>query len=92
MCEHENFECQARIGRLSTVEGGPITHYCANVTIKCTQCDDVFEFIGMPIGSSAYRPTCNMEGTEARFPITPKGQRPPEGLIGYSVTMSEVEQ
>ena len=91
-CNHEDFRCDANVFRLSTVEGGPITHYCAGTTIKCCQCDERFEFIGLPLGMSAYRPTVSMDGTELRVPFMPQGQRPPEGLPGYSVQMSETKQ
>lgn len=91
-CQHEEFHCDAAVGRLSTVEGGPITHYCAGVTIKCRQCDQRFQFVGLPMGMSAYRPTVSIDGTELRAPLMPQGQRPPAGLPGYGVQMSETEQ
>lgn len=85
MCEHENFVCHADIARLSQVEGGPITHYCVDVTIKCTECGERFEFVGVPMGLSFYHPTVNLDRTELRAPLMPRGRKTPEGLPGYSV-------
>jgi hypothetical protein len=91
-CQHQNFECHASAGRLSRKEGGPITHYCADIVIKCAECGEKFDFIGLSLGMSAYRPTVSMDGTELRVPLMPHGMLPPEGLPGYSVRMGDTEQ
>lgn len=90
-CEHENFEARVGVQRLSKDEGGPITHYSAEISIVCTECKQAFEFIGLPIGSSPYRPMVGFDGSELRAPIMPMGQRPPEGLPSFGVRMASTE-
>jgi hypothetical protein len=90
-CEHNVFAVNANIGRLSQTEGGPITHYVAEITVKCDECGMPFEFVGLPLGVSAYRPTVSIDGLELRAPITPPGTKPPDGLLGFAVRMEEAE-
>lgn len=85
MCEHEAFKCQANIGRLSTEEGGPITHFCADITVECVQCGEKFEFIGLKRGVSCYEPTVNFDQTCLHAPVMPKGMKPPAGLPCFFV-------
>jgi hypothetical protein len=92
LCQHEDFECHAAIGRLSLVDGGPITHYCADIKVNCRQCGKPFEFVGLPLGTSAYRPAVSMDGLELHAPLMPEGMQPPEGLVGFSVRISETQQ
>jgi hypothetical protein len=68
-CEHQNFRADVAVGRLSQDEGGPVTHYCAEIKVICTECNLPFESIGLPLGSSAYRPTVSIDGLELRAPI-----------------------
>jgi len=91
-CAHIDFHANVAVGRLSREENGPITHYRAEVTVRCADCGQQFEFLGLPVGMSAYRPTISLDGLELRVPITPPGVRPPEGLPGYSVSIGELEQ
>jgi hypothetical protein len=91
-CEHGNFECHASVGRLSQIDNGPITHYCADIRVKCTECGEFFEFIGVPLGCSAYRPTVSIDGLELRVPLMPQGMKPPEGLPGFSVQIGDTAQ
>lgn len=70
-CQHEQFEADVAVGRISEVEGGPITHYTADVKIKCIECGLPFEFIGMPAGMNRKFPTTNVDFTEAHLPIRP---------------------
>lgn len=77
ICEHESFEAQVDVNRLSAVEGGPVTNYSADVRICCAQCREPFRFIGVDTGLSGRRPMVNVEATELRAPIYP-GKRPIE--------------
>lgn len=70
-CKHENFRADVKVGRLSEVDDGPVTHYTAEVVIKCADCNTLFEFIGMPAGMSRKVPMTNVDFTEARLPIRP---------------------
>jgi len=70
-CQHENFFAQVDVTRMPRKEGGPIENYCAEVKIKCTECGEQFEFIGMEAGVSFETPTTSVDFTEARLPIRP---------------------
>ena len=70
-CEHMNFRCEASIGRLSQVEGGPITGYCADVRISCTECGVPFRWIGLAAGNHPSQPRVSIDGTELRAPLEP---------------------
>jgi hypothetical protein len=52
ICEHENFSAQVDINRLTQEEGGPITAYHADVTVRCAECNEPFHFVGLPFGMS----------------------------------------
>lgn len=71
MCAHEQFMTKARIGRLSDVEGGPITGYTAEIHIECSECGLQFRFIGKKFGSSPFEPMLSADGLELRAPIEP---------------------
>lgn len=73
-CEHHNFYCKARVGRLTEAEGGPVTKYTTDIMINCSDCGQPFEFIGVPGGSSPMQPMVNFDGTELRAPIRPSLQ------------------
>jgi hypothetical protein len=75
MCEHPTFFASVDVGRLSEVEGGPITGYVADITINCAKCFQSFQFIGLPPGVSTTQPTVSIDATEARMPICEAGSR-----------------
>lgn len=91
-CDHQTFECVTTVNRLVSKDGGPVTHYSADIKIRCLDCNTLFEFVGLPWGTSPYRPTVSMDGFELRAPITPMGKKVPEGLPSMSVRMPETEQ
>lgn len=91
-CKHENFKAEVKVGRLSQVEGGPVTHYCADVTVCCAECGLPFQFSGLPLGMSAYTATMSMDGLELRAPLMPMGEKTPEGLPGFSVRIGDTQQ
>ena len=70
-CRHENFRCDAHIGRLSETEGGPITGYTAGITVECADCGLQFRFIGVPAGNHHSEPRVSVDGKELRAPIEP---------------------
>lgn len=70
-CLHEHFAVNARIGRLSQVEGGPINGYVADVQVKCAQCGLPFRFIGLAAGNHFAEPRVSLDGLELRAPIEP---------------------
>lgn len=70
-CLHEAFEANVQVGRLTDTDGGPVTGFCADVTIKCTQCGVPFRFIGLAAGNHYAEPRVSIAGTEFRAPIEP---------------------
>lgn len=70
-CEHMNFQAQVNVGRLSEIEGGPITGYKADVKVKCADCGLAFRFVGVPAGSHYAEPRVSVDGTELRAPLEP---------------------
>ena len=70
-CEHASFACQANIGRLSDEEGGPITGYVADITVKCADCGLGFRFVGIPAGNHHSEPRVSIDGLKLRAPIEP---------------------
>lgn len=70
-CTHNSFRCNAKIGRLSRDEGGPITGYTADVSISCAECGLPFRFIGLSAGNHFHEPRVSIDGTELRAPIEP---------------------
>ncbi len=76
-CLHEQFFAHCKVGRISETDGRPITSYTLDVTVKCTQCNMNFEFVGVPGGLDPNHPTTSFDFTELRAPIRPftgKGQ------------------
>ncbi len=72
MCNHESFQCNASIGRLTDTEDSVIiTGYSAHIKIHCTQCGQAFEFIGVEGGYSFCEPRVSIDSTELRIPIKP---------------------
>lgn len=70
-CEHMNFAAQANVFRLSDTEGGPITGYKLDVTVKCADCGLPFRFKGLPFGSHPHEPRLSADSETLRAPIEP---------------------
>lgn len=85
-CKHENFHAQANIARCTRSEDDPtiVAYYC-DLTVRCTQCEKPFEFIGLPMGLSPGQPCCSVDGQEARIPIKPVGEVMPVDVVGFGV-------
>ncbi len=70
-CQHQKFQCDARIGRLSDTDDGPITGYTANIKVTCSDCGLPFRFIGIAAGNHYAEPRVSLDGTELRAPLEP---------------------
>lgn len=70
-CEHNVFECKARVARLTNAPDGPVTGYTADIAINCADCGLYFRFPGLAAGSSHDEPRVSFDGTELRAPIKP---------------------
>ena len=72
-CAHPQFDSQVGIGRLTDVEGGPVTHYTAEIRVHCADCKLPFEWIGPPLGViDANAPVVGLDRLELRIPIEPQ--------------------
>jgi hypothetical protein len=72
-CEHLNFRVAVTVNHL-TNEGrdgtGPVI-FVADLSIKCTDCNTKFVFLGVNRGLNFEAPTVNFLGDEAHLPIAP---------------------
>lgn len=87
MCQHEQFACNVNVGRITEVEGGPPTHFMADVSIKCEQCGTPFRFLGLPLGLDMTGASVSFDGLEARLAIAEKGKAaaPVRGVSGFTI-------
>lgn len=89
-CEHLDFRVEADVGRLTRSETDEtVVGYTMDVRVKCNECFEPFEFIGLPMGVLPSEPTCNLDGTEARMPIRPQNAAPTFGLDLPGFTVRE---
>lgn len=79
-CPHENFACVVEVNRLSSVEGGPINAYRADIRVECGDCGEPFRWIGAPAGLSGAHPMVSVDETELHAPLRPASSDPDFGL------------
>lgn len=92
-CEHMEFMVHADVNRLTDQDGSPrVKAFCMDLRVFCKECGLQFEFVGLPLGYSVYRPTVNIAGLEAHIPIIPPGKLPDPDMPGYSVKFTEPGQ
>lgn len=89
-CQHLNFMTTVDVNRM--VDDIMPAQFHADISIKCTDCGKLFEFIGLPYGLSPYRPTVSLDHLQLRVPIKPEGKPTPQGLPGFSIRMGETKQ
>ena len=89
-CPHMNFRADVRVNRISDTG-----RFSADVTIKCVECGVPMRFIGLPVGSDPEGACVNIDGTEARMAIAPRGEVASalEGGtdVGFTVRRIDVE-
>jgi len=69
MCEHEKFEANVDINRLTD-----IGKFAADIRVRCKDCGTPFQFLGLPAGLDMEGASVSVDGTEARLAIVPYGQ------------------
>lgn len=84
-CPHDTFQVSANVGRLTKGDGGPVTGYTADITVRCTQCNLPFRFIGLPAGTHHSEPRVNLDGTELRAPIEPATHQKFAAIASYTM-------
>lgn len=72
-CEHKNFVVDATIGRLTEGKSGPVTNYMCYIRVTCSDCGELFKFLGLPKGLNVQGAMVSADGVEARLAIEPDG-------------------
>ena len=70
-CQHAGFSVQANVTRLTDGDGGPVTGYTTDITVKCADCGLPFRWLGLPGGSHHSEPRVSADALELRAPIEP---------------------
>jgi len=68
-CKHMNFDARVEVARLEDTG-----RFMAHVTIKCAECGEPFQFLGIEPGLNMRGATVSIDGTEARMAIHPSSQ------------------
>lgn len=81
-CPHMNFGADCRVARLE--DSG---RFMLEVSVRCLDCGQPFQFLGLPPGLKLNGATVSLDGLEANIAICPQGARPNplQGLQGYTV-------
>jgi len=86
-CKHENFHANVTVNRVGEGDSpiGKVKGFLAEITIRCTECDLPFEFVGVDeCGLLWTKPACTPDAQTLRAPIRPKGSRILPGLPGFT--------
>ncbi|TIR78836.1 MAG: hypothetical protein E5X15_10485 [Mesorhizobium sp.] len=68
-CKHMNFGASVAVNRLEDTG-----RFMADVTIRCADCNEPFQFIGLEPGLKMNGATVSIDGLEARLAISPNSQ------------------
>lgn len=71
MCKHEEFEGKIAVARLE--DSG---RFQAEITIRCKQCGEEFQFLGLEPGVDLNGARVSIDGLEAHLAICPKSSKP----------------
>lgn len=90
-CEHPDFEVAADVNRLTDTEGGPVTGYSVDLTVRCAVCREQFRWVGVPAGMSQAQPRCSLDESTLHAPIRPASADPDFGLgiPGFAIRYRE---
>jgi hypothetical protein len=87
-CLHENFDSRVGIHRLVD-DAGLLTGFQAEITLKCSECDQPFVFLGLPVGLSLDGAAVSIDGQELRVACAPSfdwvGPSKDIGARGFAV-------
>ncbi len=81
-CPHENFAARVEVNRLEDTGA-----FVAEVAIQCSDCNERFVFVGLPVGYSLNEGMTSPFGHEARLPIRPASDKYREfqGVVGFRI-------
>lgn len=68
-CPHMNFHADVVVARLEDTG-----RFMAEITIKCADCGEPFQFLGLDMGLKMRGATVSPDGLEARMAISPDTQ------------------
>ena len=83
-CAHHNFHCSCKVARLEDTG-----RFMLEVTVKCSECDKPFQFIGLQPGLDFDGARVSVDGLELNVGICPEGTRPSllQGMMrGYNIS------
>lgn len=87
-CPHDNSVAHVEINRLTDGDGGPVTGYTSTIRVACADCDEPYEWIGLPVGLSPRGPTVSVDGLELRAPLRPASSGELFGIGGPGFEMT----
>lgn len=70
-CKHMDFESRVNVHRIQDGPDEPVKGFYADVTVKCSECEIPFHFIGLRYGCTPDAPRTDPHAIEARMPIAP---------------------
>lgn len=68
-CQHENFHTDAKIGRITDGDDGPVIKFVFEAEVTCADCGQTFGFIGTPAGVLNEQPTTSINGLTLIAPM-----------------------
>lgn len=70
-CPHLRFSAEVQVDRIENPGG---MRFMASVRIQCVHCETPMRFIGLPAGVDINGAMVDVDGTEGRFAIAPRGE------------------
>lgn len=81
MCDHKDFHAHVGVARMEDTG-----QFMAEITVKCSECGEPFQFLGLEPGIDTQGARVSIDGLEARIAICPAGARPsPLQRIAFGV-------
>ena len=92
-CEHKDFGAMVNIHPIAQDEQEQkVAYYAIEVRFSCRDCGKPLEWVGLPVGLSAYRPSVSLDGLELRAPMVAQGEKVPDGLPSFTVTYRQTPE
>lgn len=75
-CKHTEFSAMVGVHRLTKGEeaDSPVRAYVAKITVKCAECGEPFQFLGLPGGYSMDGATVSVDCLIANLAIAPNNE------------------
>jgi hypothetical protein len=84
-CQHEDFQANVGVHRLTRGDDGPVYAWIADVEVKCSQCGLPFEFPGLANGISSTEARVSINGQKMSVPLKPADKQHFEFFPGFDV-------